>query len=232
MVTVPITKSLNPTGTALTIATWVKTEKPTGVVIARGGPAEGYAIHFKGGKPRFSIRGGGDLSEISGDAGLINKWAHVAGVLHADKKMELYVNGELAASGTAKSLIASDPKQGLEFGADDAGGVSDTYQSPAGLKGTLDEIRIFHRALSAEEVSKLVKDPEKGLLDDDALRLACTFNKGGAKDVSGKKNHGTIAGAEVTKGIAGNGMRFVGTAGKKGGSKQGSGVAHHWLFRR
>ena len=60
--------SLNPKGKAVTVEAWVKAEKPVGVVIARGGPADGYALSLHAGKPRFSIRAANELTAVDGPA--------------------------------------------------------------------------------------------------------------------------------------------------------------------
>ncbi len=56
----PKTESLDPTGKPLTIEAWITSTKPQGVIVARGGPAEGFALTLKAGHPEFLVRSDGD----------------------------------------------------------------------------------------------------------------------------------------------------------------------------
>ena len=47
---------LNPTGKPLAVEAWVKAEKASGVIVARGGPANGFALVVHRGKPWFMVR--------------------------------------------------------------------------------------------------------------------------------------------------------------------------------
>jgi hypothetical protein len=133
-------KSLNPVGHPLAVEAWVKAEHGEGVVVARGGSSHGYALILKGGRPRFLVRVEGKLSSIGAPQRIVGKWVHLAGVLTADKKLQLYVDSRLAASGDAPGLFTSDPAQPMEIGVDDGGGAGD-YRSPFGFNGTIDEVR-------------------------------------------------------------------------------------------
>ena len=122
-------KSLNPTKTPLAVSAWVKAEKPDGVIVARGGPSQGFALTLRKGKPQFAVRTGGELSAVTAEGKVGNKWVHLTGVLTADKQLQIYVNGELAAKAKGTDFITSDPAQGLEVGADDQGSVGN-YRTP------------------------------------------------------------------------------------------------------
>ena len=132
MIRVAKSKSQNPAGKAIAVEAWINAERPEGVVVARGGPAAGYALIVRGGKPRFLVRSKSELSSVGAAANIVNKWTHLVGVLTADKKLELYINGKRAAAGQAHAMIDVDPAQALEVGADDKGAVG-SYKQPARL---------------------------------------------------------------------------------------------------
>ena len=101
------------------------------------------------------------VASVTSPASIVGGWVHLAGVLTKDKQIQLYVNGRLAASGEAPQLIPSDPAQALELGADDAGAVGE-YQSPNKLLGTIDELRLYHGELTAQEIAALAAPTASG----------------------------------------------------------------------
>ncbi len=202
--------SLDPTGKPLAVEAWVKADGRDGVVLARGGPSHGYALIVRDGKPRFVIRSDEKVSSAPAREDVVGKWAHLAGVLTADRQLRIYVNGELAGSAEASALIASDPKQAMEIGADQGGAVGE-YKSPFGLIGVIDEVRVYFRALSADEIQRHYERPGPPPAGEHGLVLCLSFDKGDATDDSGNKNDGTVAGAEPTDGRLGKAMRFTGS---------------------
>ena len=226
MIQVPRSKSLDPTGKSLTVEAWANSASPNGVVIARGGPAQGYALLFQKGKPQFCVRTGDKLSMVSAPAKATRKWVHLAGVLSDDRKLKLYVNGKLAATAKASGLLTGDPVQATEIGADAVSPVGN-YTSPLTFKGVIDEVRVCFRALSDKEVA--ARYSAGGPTPDPALVLSLSFDDGKAADASGKGNNGTVSGATAAAGKFKKGMKFAG--GKAGGKKQparGSFVKRKW----
>jgi outer membrane protein assembly factor BamB len=223
-------KSLNPQGKAVTVEAWIKPNKPNGVIIARGGPADGFALILAKGRPQFIVRSANNSSQVSSDAQVGKDWTHVAGVLTSGKNLQLFVNGRMVATSHSSGLISTDPKQGLEIGADEGSAVGD-YQSPHGFNGLIDEPRIYHDQLTPDEIAKNFAEPGR-TVEGKSLVLACSFDKGGALDTSGKKHHGKIDGAQNVAGKVGNAMKFVATVSvrRKGNANQqgGSIVKHLW----
>lgn len=201
--------SLNPANKPLTVEAWARAENPNGVVVARGGPSHGYAIFLKNGKPHFAIRVKEKLHDVAGEARVVGKWVHLAGVLTADRQLQLYVNGELVASGKASGFIVADPFQAMEIGSDEESGVGD-YRWPFGFKGAIDEVRVYHRALGPEEIKQHFKAPEQVAARAEGLVLYFSFDDGKATDESGNKNDGMAVGARVVKGRVGKALRFRG----------------------
>ncbi|MCA9228102.1 MAG: PQQ-binding-like beta-propeller repeat protein, partial [Planctomycetales bacterium] len=84
---------LDPTGKPLTVELWVNAEQPAGVLLAHGGPQNGYALVMRGGKAGFDIRAENQLTSITSSDRIVGRWAHVVGVLDEQKQMRLYVDG-------------------------------------------------------------------------------------------------------------------------------------------
>ncbi|MCO6458365.1 MAG: PQQ-binding-like beta-propeller repeat protein [Pirellulaceae bacterium] len=229
LVFVPKSPSLNPAGKPLTVEAWVQAERPEGVVLARGGPTAGYALVIRQGKPRFLLRDRQRLYSAHSDQRIVGQWTHLAGVLTEDKQLQLYVNGKLAGSAQAESLLSTDPAQALEIGGDDKGAVGD-YRSPLGLTGIVDQVRIYHAALPAEELARHAAQqapqaqPVQPIGNDPRLVLAYDFDGGQAKDLSGRDNHGQVSGATRAPGKLGDGLRFA----ARGEAAGGSLVKHEW----
>jgi hypothetical protein len=85
-------ESLDPSGKPVTVEMWVFPDGPGGVILAHGGPANGYALTLRKKVPAFLVRADGKLSEVRATAPLKEGWNHLAGVLGADNSMKLYVN--------------------------------------------------------------------------------------------------------------------------------------------
>ena len=205
-VSVANSPSLNPTGKAVTVEAWVKTDKPDGVVLARGGPSEGYALIVKGGRPRFIVRADRKISLVTAKQKITGQWTHLAGVLTRDKKLKIFVDGKLSAGAEAGGLIGSDPVQGTEIGADAEGSVGD-YQFPLQLSGSVDEVRVFFGTVTDAEIESHSTTPGKVQAKDAKLVLCLTFDKD-ASDLSGKGNNGKIGGGKAVKGKFGSAMQF------------------------
>ncbi|MCA8997398.1 MAG: PQQ-binding-like beta-propeller repeat protein, partial [Planctomycetaceae bacterium] len=219
--------SLNPKGKPLSVEAWINTTNPNGVVVARGGPADGYALTIAKGKPQFHVRAGNELKMIEGPKRIVGGWHHLVGVLHADKKMVLYVDGEHVADGEAPALIAADPKQAMEIGADLGSAVGE-YESPGGFSGAIDEVRVYFTPLDDSAVSARFEkneDPEA-----DAV-LVMPFDDGEARDYSPFRNNGSVSTAQVVDGKFGKAFRFTGQPrGRRGNNaqKKQSYVEHTW----
>jgi outer membrane protein assembly factor BamB len=227
-----LTPSVNPAGKPFTIEAWVKPDGPNGVIVAHGGPANGYALFLQNRKPVFAVRTPAKLVEIETADRLKDGWHHIAGVLTTDKKLQLYVDGSLVSSGTTPSLIASEPKQPLELGGDSGGAVG-SYQAPNHFLGSIDEFRITHRALTAEEIAATVNDPEKAQAQTKDVVVNVTFDDGNAKDASSAKNHGDLGKLPTGQGHVGTAVVFpkaaaaAPVAGTAGAAKQ-LGFEHEW----
>ncbi len=204
--------SLNPAGKPLTVEAWVKTERPDGVILAQGGGTHGYVLYVKGGKPTFAVRRNEKLALVNAAKNIVGQWVHLAGVLTTEKNLQIYVNGELLASAKAPGFITTNPADAMQIGADEKSAVGD-YNTSFPFKGILDEIRVYHRALSKSEIQKYASPIVNDSLDKTNLVLYYSFDKGDAVDSSGTNNQGKVAGITAVKGKSGNALKFTGKAG-------------------
>ncbi|MHC4693540.1 MAG: LamG domain-containing protein, partial [Planctomycetota bacterium] len=215
--------SLNPVGKEVTVEAWIKTEKGGGVILARGGSAQGYTLYLENRRVRFAVRTDGKLTSVGAKAKVAEKWVHLVGVLTAEKELRIYVNGKRAGSAKAPGLITQDPQEAIEIGVDESSTVGD-YTSPFAFKGLIDEVRIYHRALSGAEIAKHALANEQVAVNKEGLVLWYSFDKGVAADASGNKNDGKVEGAVAVKGKFGKAMKFAG----RSESVPGFFVKHNW----
>ena len=97
--------------------------------------------------------------------------------------------------------------------------------SAGAYSGLLDQIAIYHKALTAAEVQQRFEQPEAKPVD---AVLYCNFDNGDSRDNSGNEVHGVGAGVESGKGKVGGALWFKGGAEGKGGKSGGSFVKHTW----
>jgi len=232
-VSVANSPSLDPTGKAVAVEAWVKADRGDGVVLARGGNLQGYALVLRGGKPSFVIRAGAKLSAVSADAKVVGKWVHLAGILAADKTLKLFIDGKLAATAKGTGLMTGEPAQPMEIGADDGGSVGD-YPTPWPLAGAIDEVRVFHGTVSDAEIAAHAAAGGKVAARGAKLVLCLSFDDGKAGDTSGNKNHGAAGGGKSVAGKFGKAIQFGGpkraAKPKPVGRRRGGapGFAHRW----
>ncbi len=214
-------KSLSPAGVPITIEAWVNAERPQGVVVARGGPQNGYAIVIRKGVPQLVVALDSKRFVAPGKKRIAGKWTHLVGVVD-DGSLRFYVDGKLVSQAQTPGLIKADPLQGLQIGADDASGVGN-YKSPLGLTGLIDEVRIYHTSLNDEQIARRFEDndyrPEGA-----TVVLECSFDKATAADASEFRHKAKVQGATPVPGKFGRAIRFR----AKSGPQPGSFVKHRW----
>jgi hypothetical protein len=129
--------SLNAAGKPVTVAAWVKAEKPGGVILARGGGGQGYVLYLQGGRPHFAVRSKGKVAAARARQKVVGRWVHLAGVLTAAKELRVYVDGKAAGSARAPGLVTADPLEAMEIGADEESNVGD-YGGRFAFSGVID----------------------------------------------------------------------------------------------
>ncbi len=217
MVHVPRTPILNPKETPLTLQAWVRPQRPSGVVVARGGPSAGFALIIVNGKPRFLVRNGGTLTIAASPTAVTGRWVHLAGRLDTDGTMQLFLNGKPTAKAKTKGLLTADPIQSMEIGGDDQGAVG-TYQSPFSLTGQVDDVRLFFGPVTDGEIAAHYSDPSNTTTAAAKLVLNYNFDNGKALDQSTHGHDGRLSGVTTVKSQRGMALRFVGKPGRQAGS--------------
>ena len=202
------TPSLDPAGVPISIEAWINPRGRNGVVAARGAGVQGFTLYLKRGRPHFGIVISKSYHEVRAKKRVPNgKWTHIAGVLTADKKLEVYVNGKLSNTSQAPGFIASTPGQAMEVGADEGGQVGN-YDDVSTFHGLIDELKLYRGALSAEAVKSSAAGERLRAPEDVDLVLYYSFDAGDAKDTSGKGNHGEVGEVDFVSGKFGRAAEF------------------------
>ena len=195
--------ALDPSEKPVTVEAWMTATAPNGIIVGRGGPADGFALGLETGKPAFYVRSGGTLYTVTGSRRIVGGWHHLAAVLAADRSMKLYVDGELAGEGKAAAFISKDPVQGLEIGNDAGSTVSDNTVTQ--FVGIIDEVRLYFAEVTPEAVAERFRD---GAEMHPEPALVVSFDDGTARDMSLHRNNGTLSGGRPAEGRFGQGMQF------------------------
>ncbi|KUL33810.1 hypothetical protein ADL22_31850 [Streptomyces sp. NRRL F-4489] len=140
-----------------------------------------------------------------------NQWAHLVGMYDgAAKVLRLYVNGKLA--GETPYATAWNARRGLQLGAGSYNGVPGAF-----FPGTVDELQIFDRPLSAAEVTQLYGKQRLRGPGRPARAVFPLDEEAGAKQITG---HGDVlpavlhGGAEPGRaGVAGRALTLDGKDG-------------------
>jgi hypothetical protein len=142
------------TGKQFTVEAWVKgaaTQEGSAAIIAKGnGGAEQFALDFVSNKLRFFVRdASGTAWAYQTAVTMTSTWQHVAAVFDAPAgRMRLYINGVDAGGLTPPptSLLST----GVEVSVGSRRSGSSSYD--ANFNGSVDEVAVFSRALTAAEV--------------------------------------------------------------------------------
>ncbi len=203
-VSFPNPERLDPANKPLTVEAWVMLDGLDGVVVSHGAGVNGYALTIHDGKPAFHIRSTQQLATAAATSALTTGWHHLAGVLTAEKKLKLFVDGKMVAQANSP-LIAATPRQGMHLGGS-ASGVSGEPAANA-FTGLLDQFAIYHRALDDAEIQQRSADANPAKPAAGAV-LFCSFDHSDARDESGGNNHGVANGVESGKGKVANALWF------------------------
>ncbi len=138
-----------------TVTAWANSSADNGVVVARGGAFCGFSLYIMDRVAKFGIHRvqDGPAYIAAGKEDVVGRWVHLAGVVKSDR-IELFVDGELAATAETPGLIPSNAGQGMEIG-------YDVSNSPAEIidnfQGIIDEVRFYHAALPAKHLAKQIR---------------------------------------------------------------------------
>jgi len=136
----------------LTVMAWARSDARNGVVVARGGAFCGFSLYIKDGLAKFGIHRekDGPAYIAAGRRDVVGAWVHLAGVIRQDR-IELFVNGKLAATAKTSGYLPGECGQGMEVG-------FDVGNSPAEItdafQGIIDEVKVYHAALTERDMAK------------------------------------------------------------------------------
>jgi fibronectin type 3 domain-containing protein len=122
-----------------------------------------YAMGINpGGELEFGSEGYSQNYIVSATTIDANEWYHIIGI-HDNYSLKLYINGQLDSAIATTNSSDPDYNQVLQFGID-ASYVSEKY-----LDGTLDEVRIYDKALTTQEIQALYNDFSKPALPQNLI---------------------------------------------------------------
>ncbi len=136
----------------LTVAAWIRTTQD-GTIFCQAPPRgnwvpDGKSFFIRGGRLTFDI---GWVGAVAGSRSVTDgQWHQVALTwAHSDGRVTLFVDGEPDSNGTLKP---AKPVTGHTLR---LGYTAPNFPQPTAFNGSLDGLRIYDRALAAEEVSAL-----------------------------------------------------------------------------
>lgn len=140
------------------VAAWIhpRERKRAGIVaFGATGTQHGWSLELLDEKGVLRINTAGPDSQSTGAAQSspetirVNTWQHVAAVVRrGSREIRLYVNGHPVARGEIGRVDLDSPQSKLYVGSYANGGV---------FPGELDEVRLYHRALTEPEIQALVQ---------------------------------------------------------------------------
>ncbi len=155
VVSVPHDAGLSAFGNAITVEAWIKPEAVSGNqgIIGKWndlGPTNrrSYLMWLRDDEVQFYVSStGADFpSALSSDQVSAGEWTHVAGTFDGST-INVYINGVLSTSTPFSGSLYNNTVDPLLIGAVDGGGSSRRH-----FDGSIDEVRIYNRALCADEI--------------------------------------------------------------------------------
>ena len=146
----------------LTIAAWINpaslrpADTPTCGIVSkpRSSTGTGYRLGLDGGKLNLGIYAVGYPWNVFSPSPLATQaWCHVAGVYDGND-MILYINGIEVARRSIGAVTLDQSSQPLFIGQEGITGAGHRF-----FNGSVDDVLIYNRALSATEVQQLAQDP-------------------------------------------------------------------------
>ncbi len=154
--------NVKASGAGLTISTWVRTSSFTSSVAQRfvskatgtADQAHDWMLGLTGNRLRFRLKTNGVTKTLVGRSGNLplNTWYH-ATATYDGTRMRLYLNGVEVGSTAKTGAVAMNGNVPLNLGRNPDGS---NY-----MRGTLDDVRIYNRALTRNEILALMNNPRR-----------------------------------------------------------------------
>ncbi|MFF2009072.1 LamG-like jellyroll fold domain-containing protein [Streptomyces sp. NPDC058195] len=208
------------TANGFSVSTWVKLDAiPDGAAVVATQPGNyspGFEMYYSKGYNRWVFN---QYTADTADAGIARamapaagdavagKWTHLVGVYSGSvKELRLYVDGVLA--GSTPYTTAWNARRGLQIGAANLRGTVTNF-----FPGSIDDLRIFDKPVSATEVTRLYQHQPIG--NGRTARMVFPLDEpAGATKVSGYSDTQplTFQGGATTgnRGISGNALTLDG----------------------
>jgi arylsulfatase A-like enzyme len=137
IITLKKTPSLDPAKLPWTTEIVFKSDNPNGLLIAVGGESHGYSLLLEEGKPVFRITVAGDTQRLVSRK-TVDGWCTLTAIFTTDKKMLLFMDGQLVGERNVPSLISTTPNHTFRIGAD-------SYAPPIapGFTGVMDSVKLY-----------------------------------------------------------------------------------------
>src|SRR3989338_773932 len=138
--------------TQATFSLWAKFNVVSGTVLSKYGSVKAYRLFITGDEIRFGLNT--DVNNDTTAANIVaNTWYHIVGVFNgasSPKLQDIYINGakQVMTGATIPNSI-DDVTAQIKIGEQD--------NAAQQVNGLIDEVRVYNRALSAEEVKRLYR---------------------------------------------------------------------------
>ena len=162
-------------GSALTLAVWIKPDSlsSNSMNVISPGTQNSYelAVVTNSAQGFLNFRFGSGIVSVNSAAGTLqtNTWTHLA-MVYDGTNLTLFINGSKVASQPASGSLYQDSEAILNIGAYQYYYGGTVYNDAfGGFVGTIDEVRIYNRALSGQEIAELMLPPNVNIAK--AIRL-------------------------------------------------------------
>jgi arylsulfatase A-like enzyme len=138
----PKTASLNPAVAGWTVEVTFQADKPDGILLARGGQANGYCLHLEAGKPVFTVVARGRASRVVAEPAVGMGWTRVTARITSDQRLQISIDGKPAGEARLHEFIPRDPNDGMQVGADTGSRVVAGPLLPQ-FVGRIESVRVY-----------------------------------------------------------------------------------------
>lgn len=111
-----------------------------GVIVSQGGRYHGYSLHVRNGRPVFSLRRFGVLTETTSNRTLRPGRNRVSAILREDRA-SILLNGRIVSQVRTSGVVAGSPTEGLIIG-DDRDSAVGRYSTPHPFPGLVRKVEL------------------------------------------------------------------------------------------